>query len=160
MTTPDTAQRVRAIEAAGVTRRYKDTIALDNATLDVENHSMHGRLGRNGAGRTTMMAVTTAQDWPSDGEIRVFGQTPHENEQVLLNICLVREDQRYPVDALAKHAFAAARDAFENWDEEFERQLIEDFQVPLKTPIKKMSRGQKSAVGVIKIGRASCRERG
>src|SRR5699024_9665832 len=70
------------------------------------------------------------------------------------DICFVREDQRYPEDALAKHAFAAARDAFENWDAEFEQRLIDDFRVPLKTPIKKMSRGQKSAVGVI-IGLAS-----
>lgn len=154
MTTPDTAQRVRAIEAHGVTRRYKDTIALDNVTLNFEKDKIHGLLGRNGAGKTTMMSVMTAQDWPSEGDIRVFGQTPHENEQILPDICFVREDQRYPEDALAKHAFAAARDAFENWDAEFEQRLIDDFRVPLKTPIKKMSRGQKSAVGVI-IGLAS-----
>src|SRR5699024_2543750 len=60
----------------------------------------------------------------------------------------------YPEDALAKHAFAAARDAFENWDEEFAQRLIGDFRLPLKTKIKKMSRGQKSAVGEI-IGLAS-----
>src|SRR5699024_8494748 len=149
MTTPDTAQRVRAIEAHGVTRRFKDTIALDNVTLNFEKDKIHGLLGRNGAGKTTMMSVMTAQDWPSEGENRVFGQPPHENEQVLPDICFVREDQRYPEDALAKHAFAAARDAFENWDTEFEKRLIEDFRVPLKPPIKKMSRGQKSAVGVI-----------
>ena len=154
MTTPDTAERVRAIEAHGVTRRFKDTIALDNVTLTFEKDKIHGLLGRNGAGKTTMMSVMTAQDWPSEGDIRVFGQTPHENEQILPDICFVREDQRYPEDALAKHAFAAARDAFENWDAEFEQRLIEDFRVPLKTPIKKMSRGQKSAVGVI-IGLAS-----
>lgn len=154
MTTPDTAQSVRAIEANGVSRRYKDTIALDNVTLSFEKNKIHGLLGRNGAGKTTMMSVMTAQDWPTDGEVRVFGQVPHENEQILPDICFVREDQRYPEDALAKHAFAAARDAFENWDEDFAQRLIEDFRLPLKTPIKKMSRGQKSAVGVI-IGLAS-----
>lgn len=55
---------------------------------------------------------------------------------------------------MAKHAFAAAADAFENWDEDFAQQLITDFRLPEKTTIKKMSRGQKSAVGVI-IGLAS-----
>lgn len=154
MTTPDTAQSVRAIEANGVSRRYKDTIALDNVTLSFEKNKIHGLLGRNGAGKTTLMSVMTAQDWPTDGEVRVFGQVPHENEQILPDICFVREDQRYPEDALAKHAFAAARDAFENWDEDFAQRLIKDFRLPLKTPIKKMSRGQKSAVGVI-IGLAS-----
>lgn len=154
MTTPTTESSVRAIEAHGVTRRFKSTLALDNVTLNFEKDKIHGLLGRNGAGKTTLMSVMTAQDWPSEGEVRVFGQVPHENEQILPNICFVREDQRYPEDALAKHAFAAARDAFENWDEDFAQRLIADFQVPKKTKVKKMSRGQKSAVGVI-IGLAS-----
>lgn len=154
MTTPTTKNSLRAIEAQGVTRRFKDTLALDNVTLNFEKDQIHGLLGRNGAGKTTLMSVMTAQDWPSEGEVRVFGQVPHENEQVLPDICFVREDQRYPEDALAKHAFKAAREAFENWDEDFAQRLIKEFRVPEKTTIKKMSRGQKSAVGVI-IGLAS-----
>lgn len=154
MTTSDTDTRVWAIEAQGVTRRFKDTLALDNVTLNFAKDQIHGLLGRNGAGKTTLMSVMTAQDWPSGGEVHVFGQVPHENEQVLPDICFVREDQRYPEDAMAKHAFAAARDAFENWDEDFAQRLIKDFRLPEKTAIKKMSRGQKSAVGVI-IGLAS-----
>lgn len=154
MTTSDTDTRVWAIEARGVTRRFKDTLALDNVTLNFAKDQIHGLLGRNGAGKTTLMSVMTAQDWPSDGQVHVFGQAPHENEQVLPEICFVREDQRYPEDAMAKHAFTAAADAFENWDEDFAQQLITDFRLPEKTTIKKMSRGQKSAVGVI-IGLAS-----
>lgn len=154
MTTPTTENSVRAIEAHGVTRHFKSTVALDNVTLNFEKNKIHGLLGRNGAGKTTLMSVMTAQDWPTEGEVRVLGQVPHENEQVLPDICFVREDQRYPEDALAKHAFAAARGAFENWDEDFAQRLIADFQVPQKTKVKKMSRGQKSAVGVI-IGLAS-----
>jgi len=154
MTTPTTQTGVWAIEADGVTRRFKDTLALDNVTLNFAKDQIHGLLGRNGAGKTTLMSVMTAQDWPTEGDVHVFGQVPYENEQVLPDICFVREDQRYPEDAMAKHAFAAAADAFENWDAEFARQLIEDFGVPEKTAIKKMSRGQKSAVGVI-IGLAS-----
>lgn len=154
MTTPAMNISVRAIEAHGLTRRFKDTVALDNVTLNFGKDKIHGLLGRNGAGKTTLMSVMTAQDWPTSGSVRVFGQVPHENEQVLPNICFVREEQRYPEDALAKHAFKAAREAFESWDEDFARQLIEEFGVPMKTTIKKMSRGQKSAVGVI-IGLAS-----
>lgn len=155
MTTPTTQTGgVWAIEATGVTRRFKDTLALDNVTLNFATDQIHGLLGRNGAGKTTLMSVMTAQDWPTEGEVQVFEQVPHENEQVLPDICFVREDQRYPEDAMAKHAFAAAADAFENWDEDFAQQLIEDFRLPPKATIKKMSRGQKSAVGVI-IGLAS-----
>ena len=43
---------------------------------------------------------------------------------------------------------------FENWDAEFAERLVHDFRLPLKRYIKKLSRGQLSAVGVI-VGLAS-----
>lgn len=143
-----------AIEVRGVSRRYKSTTALDNVSVSFEKDVIHGLLGRNGAGKTTLMSLITAQDWPSEGEVKVFGQAPHENEQILPKVCFVREEQRYIDDSLAKHAFSAAAMAFPNWDWDLANSLIEAFKVPPKTKIKKMSRGQRSAVGVI-IGIAS-----
>ena len=136
MTTPTTDTVVWATEAQGGTRRCKDTLALDNVTVNVAKDQLHGLLGRNGAGKTTLMSVMTTQDGASGGDVRVFGQAPDENEQVLPDICFVRVNQRYPEDAMAKHAFAAARDAFENWEQPFAQQLIEDFRVPEKTAFK------------------------
>ncbi|WP_300344257.1 ABC transporter ATP-binding protein [Nesterenkonia sp.] len=143
-----------AIEVRGVTRRYRSTTALDGVTVDFAENMIHGLLGRNGAGKTSLMSVITGQDWPTEGEVRIFGQRPHENEQILPRICFVREEQRYIDDSLPKHAFAAASRAFPNWDWDLADRLTEDFRVPKKTRIKKMSRGQRSAVGVI-IGLAS-----
>lgn len=143
-----------AIDVRGVTRRYRSTTALDQVSVSFEKDMIHGLLGRNGAGKTSLMSVITAQDWPSEGEIRVLGHRPQENEQVLPHICFVREEQQYFDDAKAHHAFRAAAMAFPNWDQELCDRLAEEFRVPEKTRIKKMSRGQRSAVGVI-IGIAS-----
>lgn len=143
-----------AIEITGVSRRYRSVTALDNVSLSLKKDVIHGLLGRNGAGKTTLMSIATAQDWPSEGEVRILGMRPHENEQALPKICFVREEQRYIDDALAKHAFSAAAQAFPRWDAELATQLAREFRVPEKTRIKKMSRGQRSAVGVI-IGIAS-----
>lgn len=147
-------QQRPAIEVRGVSRNYRGTTALDAVSVTFEKDMIHGLLGRNGAGKTTLMSLITAQDWPSSGEITVFGQPPHENEQVLPRICFVREEQKYIDDAKASHAFEAAALAFPNWDWELAERLKQDFRVPEKTRIKKMSRGQRSAVGVI-IGLAS-----
>lgn len=149
-----TVQEMPAIQVRGVSRRYRDTVALDGVSVSFARNMIHGLLGRNGAGKTSLMSVITAQDWPSAGEVEVLGQAPQENEQVLPKICFVREDQRYVDDSKASHAFKAAAMAFPNWDWDFAERLIEDFRVPEKTRIKKMSRGQRSAVGVI-IGLAS-----
>jgi ABC-2 type transport system ATP-binding protein len=142
------------IQVRNLTKRYKDTLALDDVSFDIEQDTIYGFLGRNGAGKTTAMSILTAQNFATSGSVRVFGEEPYENARVLSRLCFVRESQKYPDDAAPRHAFAAARLFFPNWDQDFAERLIDDFQLPLKTTIKKLSRGQLSAVGVI-IGLAS-----
>jgi len=142
------------IDVQHLTKQYKDKTALDDVSLTIEKDTIYGLLGRNGAGKTTLMSILTAQNFATSGQAHLFGEAPYENADVLSRICFVRESQRYPDDATATHAFKAARLFFRNWDQELADRLIDDFQLPMKTTIKKLSRGQLSAVGVI-IGLAS-----
>lgn len=142
------------IEVQNLSKRYKDKRALDNVSLSVEGGAIYGLLGRNGAGKTTLMSILTAQNFESSGTVKVFGEHPYENAHVLSRICFVRESQKYPDDAYPRHAFKAASLFFENWDQALADELITELQLPMKTTIKKLSRGQLSAVGVI-IGLAS-----
>lgn len=142
------------IEVKNLTKRYRDTVAVDDVSFSIDSNKIYGLLGRNGAGKTTIMSILTAQNFATSGSVRVFGEDPYENERVLSRLCFVRESQRYPDDATPRHAFAIARLFFANWDQDFAERLIEDFRLPMKQTIKKLSRGQLSAVGVI-IGLAS-----
>ncbi|KAA9134542.1 ABC transporter ATP-binding protein [Microbacterium caowuchunii] len=142
------------IEVTGLTKRYGDTVAVDDVSFALEKNTIYGLLGRNGAGKTTIMSILTAQNFATSGKVRVFGEDPYENAEVLSRMCFVREGQKYPDDALPSHAFRTARLFFPNWDQDFADRLIADFQLPLKTRIKKLSRGQLSAVGVV-IGLAA-----
>ena len=142
------------IEVDHLTKRYGSTLALDDVTLTFEADTIYGLLGRNGAGKTTLMSIITAQNFPTSGGVRVFGQQPYENAGVLRRVCFVRESQRYPDDATPQHAFTIARLFFPNWDDELAGLLVEEFRLPVDRRIKKLSRGQLSAVGVI-LGLAS-----
>ena len=142
------------IEVSHLTKRYRDTLAVDDVSFGIRKDTIYGLLGRNGAGKTTVMSILTAQNFATSGDVRIFGEHPYENTRVLRRMCFVRESQKYPDDALPKHAFKTARLFFPNWSQEFAEQLIDEFQLPMKKRIKKLSRGQLSAVGVI-IGLAS-----
>ena len=142
------------IEVKNLTKRYRDTVAADDVSFTIEKDTIYGLLGRNGAGKTTVMSILTAQNFATSGEVRVFGEHPYENARVLPRMCFVRESQRYPDDATATHALRMARLFFPRWSQELADRLIADFQLPMKKTIKKLSRGQLSAVGVI-IGLAS-----
>ena len=143
-----------AIETRGLTRRYRGATALDNVTLDIHKNTITGLLGRNGAGKTSLMALITAQDQPSDGSVRVSGHEPFENAEVCEGMCFIRDNQRYPDDYKLKHAIRAARIAYPGWSQELADRLIGLFRLPEKTAVTKYSRGQLSALGII-IGLAS-----
>jgi ABC-2 type transport system ATP-binding protein len=142
------------IEVENLTGRYRDVTAADNATFTVEENKIYGLLGRNGAGKTTVMQLLTGQECATNGSISMFGESPVENAEVLQNLSVIKERQRYPDDFRPRHGFASAPWFFANWDAAFADQLIEEFRVPLNRKIKKLSRGQISAIGVV-VGSAS-----
>jgi len=142
------------IEVSNLAKRYREKLALDNVSLSIQPDTIYGLLGRNGAGKTTLMSILTAQNFATSGDVRVFGENPYENAHVLSRVCFVRESQKYPDDAAPIHALRAARLFFPNWDQQLADRLADEFQLPMKRRIKKLSRGQLSAVGVI-IGLAS-----
>ena len=142
------------IEASGLTKRFGSMTAVDSATFSIEKNTITGLLGRNGAGKTTLMQLLTAQLFASSGSVEVLGASPVENARVLQQVCFIKESQKYPDDYHPRHVFESAPWFFPNWDADFAERLIADFRVPLRRRIKKLSRGQVSAVGVI-VGLAS-----
>jgi ABC-2 type transport system ATP-binding protein len=142
------------IEVSGLTKRFRQVTAVDDASFSVEENTIYGLLGRNGAGKTTMMQLLTGQDFLTSGSISVFGENPVENAGVLSNVCFIKESQKYPDDFRPKHVFRSAPWFFPNWDAALAERLVADFRLPLDRRIKKLSRGQLSAIGVI-VGLAS-----
>ena len=152
--TPAPTSIAPAVQVSNVTKRFGSFTAIDDVSVTIKPNRIHGLLGRNGAGKTTLMQLITGQDFVTAGDIRVFGEKPTENARVLQNLCFIKESQRYPEDFQPRHVFRSAPWFFENWDADLADQLIEEFRVPLTRRIKKLSRGQLSAVGVI-VGLAS-----
>lgn len=142
------------VQVSNLTKRYRDTNALNQVSFSLEADCLYGLLGRNGAGKTTAMSILTGQNFETSGDVRVFGKHPYERADVLSQMCFIRESQRYPDDFTPLHAFRSASMFFRNWDEDFCERLVTEFELPFKRRLKKLSRGQFSAVGVI-IGLAS-----
>lgn len=142
------------ITATGLTKTFGRVNAIDDVSFSVEENKIYGLLGRNGAGKTTLMQLITGQDFATRGQLDVFGQSPVETARVLRNICFIKESQKYPDEFKVRHVLQTAPWFFRNWDNEFAERLIDDFRLSTSRRIKKLSRGQLSAVGVI-VGLAS-----
>jgi ABC-2 type transport system ATP-binding protein len=61
-----------AIAAKGLTKRYRDVLAVDALDLDVRRGEIYGFLGRNGAGKTTTIRMLLGLIRPSAGHVEVL----------------------------------------------------------------------------------------
>ncbi|MFC4810262.1 ABC transporter ATP-binding protein [Paenibacillus sp. GCM10023250] len=145
---------IKVVEAKGLTKSYGSFTAVDNVSFTVEANKIYGLLGRNGAGKTTIMHMITAQLFETGGELLVFGEKPYENGKVLRQICFIKESQKYPETFRVVDVLETAALLFPNWDRAYAERLRGDFSLPLKRRVKKLSRGMLSSVGII-IGLAS-----
>jgi simple sugar transport system ATP-binding protein len=62
-------------EAAGITKRFGSTVALNDARIAVQAGETHALVGRNGAGKSTLVSILTGLQAPDEGTV-TFGGEP------------------------------------------------------------------------------------
>lgn len=62
------------LEAAGLTKRYQDTLALDRLDLEISPGEIFCLLGQNGAGKTTTLNLVLGFIPPTAGRVTVMGK--------------------------------------------------------------------------------------
>jgi ABC-2 type transport system ATP-binding protein len=130
--------------------RPEDAVtALDDVSLTLAPGAVHGLLGRNGAGKTTLMRILAGQDRQTCGRLEVFEEPPLENPRAARRTCLIREGQRYPDGYRVRHVLSAAQLCFPHWDTGFATRLLDTFELPAGRPVRKLSRGMLSAIGIV-----------
>ena len=68
-----------------LTKRYRKFTALDNVSLQVKRGAIYGLVGRNGAGKTTIIRVVTGLQEPTEGDYTLF-DAEYGNEKALARI--------------------------------------------------------------------------
>ena len=66
---------MNAIEIRGLTKKYKDTIAVDDLWLNVKKGELLSLLGVNGAGKTTTIKMLSCLTMPTHGDALLNGRS-------------------------------------------------------------------------------------
>jgi spermidine/putrescine transport system ATP-binding protein len=69
------AHKPADIEFIGVTKRFGDVVAVDNVSLSVERGAFFSFLGPSGCGKTTSLRMIAGFDQPTEGDVRLSGQS-------------------------------------------------------------------------------------
>jgi ABC-2 type transport system ATP-binding protein len=98
------------IEARGLTKRYGDTVAVDDLSFAVRAGQVTGFLGPNGSGKSTTMRMIMGLDKPTAGQTRVNGVNYHDLPWPLRDVgALLEAKAIHPGRSAFNHLWALAQ---------------------------------------------------
>jgi ABC-2 type transport system ATP-binding protein len=95
------------IEAAGLTKNYGQTRAVDGLSFTVRPGTVTGFLGPNGSGKSTTMRLILGLDAPTDGDVTVNGKHFREHAAPLHEVGALLEARSVHTGRSAYHHLLA-----------------------------------------------------
>ena len=129
------------IEGKGLTMRFGNNTALDGVDVCFGDNKIYGLLGRNGAGKFTLLSVVTNRLLPTAGEVFIDGEPARENDRVLGRVYYMGEKTLLPDTATVAQLFRWTGDFYPGFDGEYAGQLADTFGLPEKKKLKNLSTG-------------------
>ena len=63
------------LKTKGLTKKYGKNTAVNSVNLQIKKGSIYGLVGKNGAGKTTILRMIGGLTVPSGGEMELFGES-------------------------------------------------------------------------------------
>ncbi|OZM72175.1 multidrug ABC transporter ATP-binding protein [Amycolatopsis antarctica] len=137
------------IQVRELHKRYRDKIAVDSVSFDVERGEIFGILGPNGAGKTTTVECVTAMRQHDRGTVSVLGLDPHrQTAELRQRLGVQLQESELPDKLRVREALALYASFYRNpadIDELLDTLGLADKQ---DTAFAKLSGGQKQRLSI------------
>lgn len=127
--------------------RYGRAIACRDVTLSVPPGAVYALLGRNGAGKSSLIRCLLGQQKPSAGHALLFEKDSWTTRRrAMERVGVVPEEPDAPPAMTARQLSEFCRRIYTRWDSTAVSARLERFEVPTGTPFGRLSKGQKGEV--------------
>lgn len=138
-----------AIRTTGVEVGYGSTVAVADVDLELAPNRIHGLLGRNGAGKTSLLSALASLRPVRSGEVLVGEVAPFEDERMTEDVCLIRESGDFITDERLRTNLDLCEVARPRFDRGYAERLLDELGIDLRKKPTSLSRGQASAFGAV-----------
>jgi multiple sugar transport system ATP-binding protein len=114
------------IELQGVTKKYKETVAVDKLSLTIKDNEFFVLFGPAGAGKTTTLKTIAGIEFPQEGLVKIGGEIVNLIEPMHRNVSMVFENYAlYPHLSVYDNIAFPMRSPLHRKDEAYIKQAIE-----------------------------------
>ncbi len=137
------------IQCQNVTKRYGNTVALDNVNFAVESGHIVGLLGPNGSGKTTLIKLLNGLLVQEEGQILVGGNPVGIQSKAMISYLpdINYLDMSKTVENIAK-TFALF---YPDFDMNRAYDMFNRLRIDTKKPLKHLSKGTKEKVQLVLV---------
>ncbi|MBK5258114.1 MAG: ABC transporter ATP-binding protein [Thermoanaerobaculia bacterium] len=142
-----TDSQTSALRAENVTVRYGSRVAVDALSATVDRGTVYALLGRNGAGKSSLVRCLLGQQKPAAGTIELLGRDIWRNRKPLMDrIGIVPEEADAPPDMKVSEIAAFCARLYSRWDTAALDQRLRRFDIMQSARFGELSKGQKKQV--------------
>jgi ABC-2 type transport system ATP-binding protein len=136
-----------AIQASNVTVRYGRRVAVDDVSMSVSQGQVYALLGRNGAGKSSLVRCILGQLKPDHGRVDVLGEDVWKRRTTLMNrVGIVPEEPDAPPEMRVRELAAFCARLYSSWNQRGFDARLERFAVDPKVRFGELSKGQRKQV--------------
>ena len=144
-----TTEITPAVSADGVTIRYGKKTAVDGVTLSIAAGSVYALLGRNGAGKSSLVRALLGQQRADAGTLRLLGQDVwRTRDTVMERVGIVPEDSDAPPDMRVASIAKFWESVYSRWSGSMFDERLRRFAITPQTKFGELSKGQKKQVSL------------
>lgn len=133
----------------GLTVRYGKRTAVEDVSLAVAEGSVFALLGRNGAGKSSIIRCLLGERKATAGRALLFGRDVwKERARLMAEVGVVPEEPNAPPTMTATQLAAFCSRLYPRWHERSVTERLARFRVPGDVPFGQLSKGQKGQVAL------------
>lgn len=136
---------MKALEVKGLCKQYEN-FALDNVSFSLEQGTITGLVGRNGAGKTTILRSILGAAHLDAGTISLLGKPV--DEQTKQEIGVVYDTCCFGEMLKIGQIDRVLGDIYRNWSRDVFLGMCEHYELPENKTIKTFSRGMKQKLSI------------
>ena len=129
----------KIITIDNVTKKYKDTLAIDDLSLEIEKGKVVGLLGPNGSGKSTLLKLIVGLLKKDSGKILIDGKSPGIDTKSMISYL---PDSYYLYEKLTvRETIDMYGDFYKDFDKNQSDKLLDYLSIPRDKMTKDLSKG-------------------